>query len=125
MAIKGLPGLPRSCTRWKAARGPGAIARPERTAPRRELILAQIQAPRGQGGGRRVQAPFLDLFPSSGAPLDPTAASWQLQPCGCLQLRAGIKSSRAPANPKHLFLRDSELWLPALRELSNQSDRDF
>lgn len=55
---------------------PGAIAKPARTAQRTER--AQIELHRGQGRGRRVQAPILDLFPSSGAFLDPAAASWLL-----------------------------------------------
>lgn len=64
MAIKGLPGLPRSCTRWKAAQSQVLLQGAERATPRREQIPAQIQSHCGQGGGLRVQASLLDGSPA-------------------------------------------------------------
>lgn len=96
----------------------GAITRPERTARRREQILAQIEPNRGQGGERRVQAPILDLFPSSGTLLGPAAASSAEPPTQCW-------NKKIAARRRSLFLSDPELRVVALHELSNQSDRHF
>lgn len=72
---KGAAGAAWSLHSLESSSELSAISRPERTARRREQTLAQIKPDRGQGGGRRVQPPILDLFPSSGALLDPAAAS--------------------------------------------------
>lgn len=109
MAIKGRPGLPGPCTRWKAAQSwvlsQGQSAQPCEES--RSLLRSS-----------QIGAKAEDLFPSSGALLGPAAASSAEPPPQCW-------NKKIPARRRSLFLSDPELRVLALHELSNQSDRHF
>lgn len=103
---------------------PGAIARSRAHSKAGRADPAQIQAHRGQGGGLRSRLHSW-AGPQPRGSSRASSSLWAAAALRCLQLCAGIKSSRAPPDPKRLFLSDRELRLPALRGLSNQSDREF
>lgn len=99
----------------------GAIARPESTARRREdrslLRSSQIAAKAEDEESRLL---FWTCSPAPGG----VSILQQLLQCGAsnsvLELKKKIKKF-----PRSLFLSDPELWLLALHQLLNQSDREF